>query len=76
MTEDWTLQVRYAQRRDSGIYECQVGTTPPIGQSMVLSVVGKHFIYITDVRSNNEEKKEKSLFILFFTHKRYVYNRR
>lgn len=43
MTEDWTLQVRYAQRRDSGIYECQVGTTPPIGQSMILSVVGKYF---------------------------------
>ncbi|RZC10187.1 hypothetical protein BDFB_013947, partial [Asbolus verrucosus] len=41
MTEDWTLQVRYPQRRDSGIYECQVGTTPPIGFSMALSVVGE-----------------------------------
>lgn len=41
MTEDWTLQVRYPQRRDSGIYECQVGTTPPIGFSMSLSVVGE-----------------------------------
>lgn len=40
LTEDWTLQVRYPQRRDSGIYECQVGTTPPIGISMHLSVVG------------------------------------
>nr|XP_022904053.1 zwei Ig domain protein zig-8-like [Onthophagus taurus] len=39
MTEDWTLQIRYPQRKDSGIYECQVGTTPPIGHSMVLSVV-------------------------------------
>jgi neurotrimin len=39
MTEDWTLQVRYPQRRDSGVYECQVGTTPPIGFSMSLSVV-------------------------------------
>ncbi|KAJ8976081.1 hypothetical protein NQ317_002194 [Molorchus minor] len=29
MTEDWTLQIRYPQRRDSGVYECQVGTTPP-----------------------------------------------
>lgn len=38
-TEDWTLQVRYPQRRDSGIYECQVSTTPPIGTSMYLSVV-------------------------------------
>ncbi|XP_050477968.1 neurotrimin isoform X2 [Bombus vancouverensis nearcticus] len=38
-TEDWTLQVKYPQRRDSGIYECQVSTTPPIGHSMHLSVV-------------------------------------
>lgn len=40
-TEDWTLQLRYPQRRDAGIYECQVGTTPPMGMSMYLSVVGK-----------------------------------
>ncbi|XP_076758803.1 neurotrimin [Xylocopa sonorina] len=38
-TEDWTLQVKYPQRRDSGTYECQVSTTPPIGHSMHLSVV-------------------------------------
>ncbi|XP_071447059.1 zwei Ig domain protein zig-8-like [Hetaerina americana] len=38
-TEDWKLQVRYPQRRDSGTYECQVSTTPPIGHSMYLSVV-------------------------------------
>ncbi|KAK4885558.1 hypothetical protein RN001_001829 [Aquatica leii] len=39
LTEDWTLQIRYPQRRDSGVYECQVGTTPPIGIPMHLSVV-------------------------------------
>ncbi|XP_076169759.1 neurotrimin isoform X1 [Ptiloglossa arizonensis] len=38
-TEDWTLQVRYPQRRDSGTYECQVSTTPPSSLSMHLSVV-------------------------------------
>ncbi|KAE9540851.1 hypothetical protein AGLY_004096 [Aphis glycines] len=38
--EDWTLQIRYPQIRDSGYYECQVGTTPPIGHAMVLTVVG------------------------------------
>lgn len=45
MTEDWTLQIRYPQRRDSGVYECQVGTTPPIGHSMILSVVGTYITY-------------------------------
>ncbi|XP_021939627.1 zwei Ig domain protein zig-8-like, partial [Zootermopsis nevadensis] len=38
-TEDWMLQIRYPQRRDSGFYECQVSTTPPVGYSMYLSVV-------------------------------------
>ncbi|GLV39745.1 defective proboscis extension response 21 [Carabus blaptoides fortunei] len=38
-TEDWTLEIRYPQRRDSGTYECQVGTTPPIGHNVHLSVV-------------------------------------
>ncbi|XP_077288921.1 zwei Ig domain protein zig-8-like [Arctopsyche grandis] len=38
-TEDWTLQIRSPQKRDSGIYECQVSTTPPMGHSIYLSVV-------------------------------------
>ncbi|CAG2162741.1 unnamed protein product [Oppiella nova] len=27
-SDDWTLQIRYPQRRDAGIYECQVSTLP------------------------------------------------
>lgn len=38
-------KVRYPQRRDSGVYECQVSTTPPVGYSMTLSVVGKLFLF-------------------------------
>ncbi|KAM7347050.1 defective proboscis extension response 8 [Cochliomyia hominivorax] len=37
--EDWTLRIRYAQRKDSGIYECQISTTPPIGHSVYLNIV-------------------------------------
>uniref|UniRef100_A0A182YDS1 Ig-like domain-containing protein n=1 Tax=Anopheles stephensi TaxID=30069 RepID=A0A182YDS1_ANOST len=29
----------YPQQRDSGVYECQISTTPPVGYSMMLSVV-------------------------------------
>ncbi|KAL5281393.1 hypothetical protein ACFFRR_005034 [Megaselia abdita] len=38
-TGDWSLQVKYSQKRDSGIYECQVSTSPPMGFSMMLSIV-------------------------------------
>ncbi|KAK6643745.1 hypothetical protein RUM43_000008 [Polyplax serrata] len=38
-TEDWTLRIRYPQRKDSGIYECQISTTPPIGHPVHLTVV-------------------------------------
>ncbi|XP_058818799.1 zwei Ig domain protein zig-8-like isoform X2 [Topomyia yanbarensis] len=38
-TDDWSLQIRYPQKRDTGVYECQISTTPPVGHSMYLSVV-------------------------------------
>ncbi|KAG5674201.1 hypothetical protein PVAND_004183 [Polypedilum vanderplanki] len=38
-SETWTLRIRYAQRKDSGIYECQISTTPPIGHFSYLTVV-------------------------------------
>uniref|UniRef100_A0A182KE65 Ig-like domain-containing protein n=1 Tax=Anopheles christyi TaxID=43041 RepID=A0A182KE65_9DIPT len=39
-----SVGVLYPQQRDSGVYECQISTTPPVGYSMMLSVVGKLFI--------------------------------
>ncbi|XP_053995348.1 zwei Ig domain protein zig-8-like isoform X1 [Hylaeus anthracinus] len=38
-TEEWTLRIRYPQKKDSGIYECQISTTPPIGHPVYLTVV-------------------------------------
>ncbi|XP_017752170.1 PREDICTED: junctional adhesion molecule A-like [Eufriesea mexicana] len=38
-TKEWTLTIRYPQKKDSGIYECQISTTPPIGYSVYLTVV-------------------------------------
>ncbi|XP_011867644.1 PREDICTED: kin of IRRE-like protein 3 isoform X2 [Vollenhovia emeryi] len=38
-TEEWILRIRYPQRKDSGIYECQISTTPPIGHPVYLTVI-------------------------------------
>ncbi|CAL4079412.1 unnamed protein product [Meganyctiphanes norvegica] len=38
-SDDWLLKINYVQPRDSGIYECQVSTTPPLSQFIKLSVV-------------------------------------
>ncbi|CAG9808820.1 unnamed protein product [Chironomus riparius] len=52
-TEEWTLRIRYAQRKDSGIYECQISTTPPVG----------HFVYLTVVEPVTEIIGGADLFI-------------
>nr|XP_031838628.1 zwei Ig domain protein zig-8-like isoform X2 [Nomia melanderi] len=38
-SEEWILRIRYPQKRDSGIYECQISTTPPVGHFVQLTVV-------------------------------------
>ena len=39
--ENWTLQIKFVQLRDSGIYECQVNTEPKMSMAFRLNVVGK-----------------------------------
>lgn len=38
-TDTWTLQVKYVQARDAGVYECQVGTEPKMSHFVQLNVV-------------------------------------
>ncbi|XP_035719927.1 acetylcholinesterase-like isoform X3 [Vespa mandarinia] len=40
-SEDWTLQIKYVQGRDAGLYQCQVSTHPPTSIFLFLEVVGK-----------------------------------
>ncbi|XP_015440372.1 PREDICTED: titin homolog [Dufourea novaeangliae] len=39
LTEEWMLKIQYPQKKDSGIYECQISTTPPIGYPISLTVI-------------------------------------
>ncbi|CAH3973216.1 unnamed protein product [Pieris brassicae] len=38
-TDDWTLQIKWAQQRDAGVYECQVSTQPVRSFFVTLHVV-------------------------------------
>ncbi|CAG9802608.1 unnamed protein product [Chironomus riparius] len=38
-TEEWTLKLKNAQLKDTGIFECQISSTPPRGYPVYLSVV-------------------------------------
>ncbi|KAJ8683882.1 hypothetical protein QAD02_019674 [Eretmocerus hayati] len=40
-SEDWTLQVKFVQPKDAGLYECQVSVHPPSSIFLFLEVVGE-----------------------------------
>lgn len=46
----WTLQIKYVQARDEGIYECQVSSEPKVSARIHLHVVGEYIFYICIVR--------------------------
>lgn len=37
----WTLQIKYVQARDAGLYECQISTEPKVSARIFLHVVGE-----------------------------------
>ncbi|KAB0804832.1 hypothetical protein PPYR_01802 [Photinus pyralis] len=45
-SEDWTLQIKYVQTRDAGLYECQVSSHPPTSIFIQLNVVGPSEKYL------------------------------
>lgn len=45
-SDEWSLRIKYSQLKDSGIYECQISTTPPIGYPIYLSVKGNVFLIL------------------------------
>ncbi|KAK9704273.1 hypothetical protein QE152_g28391 [Popillia japonica] len=37
-SDDWDLRIEYVQKRDGGVYECQVNTEPKINMAILLNV--------------------------------------
>ncbi|KAF0770622.1 Uncharacterized protein FWK35_00013827 [Aphis craccivora] len=44
-SENWSLRIKYPQKKDSGIYECQISTTPPIGHPVYLTVLEQEHVF-------------------------------
>jgi hypothetical protein len=42
LLQDWTLQIKFVQHRDAGLYECQVSSHPPTSIFIELKVVGEY----------------------------------
>jgi hypothetical protein len=40
-SDEWNLRVDFVQKRDAGIYECQVNTEPKINMALLLNVEGR-----------------------------------
>lgn len=53
-TDDWTLEIKYPQLRDSGYYECQVSTTPHMSHIVYLDVIGEFFLNIFSCHSKRD----------------------
>lgn len=41
----WTLQIKYPQLRDAGLYECQLNTEPKMSLQYTLNIIGKCFFF-------------------------------
>lgn len=46
LEDDWVLLIKFPQHRDSGIYECQVSTTPHMSHFVHLEVVGEFYFIL------------------------------
>jgi hypothetical protein len=46
-TGDWLLEIEHATQSDSGIYECQISTSPLKNLAITLTVLGSYLLALT-----------------------------
>ena len=66
-SENWTLQIKYAQFRDAGKYECQINSNPKKSKTFELSVIGKtlsQFLHYIDYTEMPLQKRKLSSKVL------------
>lgn len=56
-SDDWDLLIEYVQKRDAGVYECQVNTEPKINLAVLLNVDGELFCLKNDFYFKTITKK-------------------
>ncbi|XP_037050920.1 uncharacterized protein LOC119084880 isoform X2 [Bradysia coprophila] len=83
-SEDWTLQIKFVQLRDAGLYECQVSTHPPTSIFLHLNVVeakaeiiGPSIRYLTPgstlkLMCRITQNTESSAFIFWYNDNRMI----
>ncbi|XP_049807401.1 basement membrane-specific heparan sulfate proteoglycan core protein-like isoform X1 [Schistocerca nitens] len=65
---EWSLHIRWAQRRDAGIYECQLSTQPVRSLFVHLSVVDDPGASVSPPRMNDEPRRDDELSWRRFVH--------
>lgn len=63
---EWTMQIKWAQKRDAGMYECQLSTIPIKSYSVWLNVVGTCFTLSFSLSFFRCSSKNKFHFVLFY----------
>ncbi|XP_072403367.1 uncharacterized protein [Diabrotica undecimpunctata] len=61
-TDDWTLQIKWAQKRDAGTYECQISTQPLKSYFVNLNVVVDSKKKETPGRGSMHDKEKYRIF--------------
>ncbi|KAJ3665980.1 hypothetical protein Zmor_001442 [Zophobas morio] len=68
-SDDWDLRITYVQKRDAGVYECQVNTEPKINLAIMLNVEDA-----SSLAATHPDPRSKGTFFIPVTHRTIAYD--